>query len=680
MNLSENNLTTLPDDLSNFKNLKILDIRNNNFPNSSFMEIIKSLMTIPNLIDLKLDIETEEQSSLVLTNLPNLLKLNDKPTKIESIEDININNNNSKNNSLIINSKNSQEYSNLYVDLNDPEIISISLDNEKPLFTQIYQCINEKIKLLSNSKEKNFFKNFEILLNNEINKINKCIETSQPNYIYATNVLESENNILNFFQRNYLEYLYQKDSISSGIFEIIFKNIFELSKQLINIIKKLKPKIEDFIEKIILIEKGNKFKEIIKEKNIIIKRYEDDIKILNNKINMIKNENNIMTEKLLNDAKNIINNNNTLNLISRNSFKNSKKNSMSKSLNNSKKILNNINDYNNINNFNYNSFKNKSSYKVFTLKMMKDLIYDIYTSKTEFDKSCINNHVPLETLEQYLYTYLNVKYGLKPLIYENIQKILTGIKNFSSNDSEIFLFGKILRNEIEEDSKYFYELLRNNIINILTNYNKNLNSLKSYEEIKNIINQKINGKITYEECREILYKLFEYNDANLLEEKIIEYINQKKDNYYNNDSYINIKVNRNKLTREEIINNEIEKENKLNNEIDFNYVVKICHEFQIKIREKYLIKFKNVFDKVDIDNNGIINEQEFIVLIKQFGIFNEEEGEIERILNDIDPYGNGKITFSQIIRYFSNERYDKNNSILDKICLDNNNNVNNNIN
>ena len=675
MNLSENNLTTLPDDLSNFKNLKILDIRNNNFPNSSFMEIIKSLMTIPNLIDLKLDIETEEQSSIVLTNLPNLLKLNEKLTKIESIEDININNN-SKNNSIIINSKNSQEYSNLYVDLNDPEIISISLDNEKPLFTQIYQCINEKIKLLSNSKEKNFFKNFEILLNNEINKINKCIETSQPNYIYATNVLESENNILNFFQRNYLEYLYQKDSISSGIFEIIFKNIFELSKQLINIIKKLKPKIEDFIEKMILIEKGNKFKEIINEKNIIIKRYEDDIKILNNKINMIKNENNIMTEKLLNDAKNIINNNNTLNLISRNSFKNSKKNSMSKSLNNSKKILNN--DYNN---FNYNSFKNnKSSYKVFTLKMMKDLIYDIYTSKTEFDKSCINNHVPLETLEQYLYTYLNVKYGLKPLIYENIQKILTGIKNFSSIDSEIFLFGKILRNEIEEDSKYFYEILRNNIINILTNFNKNLNSLKSYEEIKNIINQKITGKITYEECREILYKLFEYNDANLLEEKIIEYINQKKENYYNNDSDINIKINRNKLTREEIINNEIQKENKLNNEIDFNYVVKICHEFQIKIREKYLIKFKNVFDKVDIDNNGIINEQEFIVLIKQFGIFNEEEGEIERILNDIDPYGNGKITFSQIIRYFSNERYDKNNSILDKICLDNNNNVNNNIN
>ena len=662
-------------DLPNFKNLKILDIRNNNFPNSSFMEIIKSLMTIPNLIDLKLDIETEEQSSIVLTNLPNLLKLNEKLTKIESIEDININNN-SKNNSIIINSKNSQEYSNLYVDLNDPEIISISLDNEKPLFTQIYQCINEKIKLLSNSKEKNFFKNFEILLNNEINKINKCIETSQPNYIYATNVLESENNILNFFQRNYLEYLYQKDSISSGIFEIIFKNIFELSKQLINIIKKLKPKIEDFIEKMILIEKGNKFKEIINEKNIIIKRYEDDIKILNNKINMIKNENNIMTEKLLNDAKNIINNNNTLNLISRNSFKNSKKNSMSKSLNNSKKILNN--DYNN---FNYNSFKNnKSSYKVFTLKMMKDLIYDIYTSKTEFDKSCINNHVPLETLEQYLYTYLNVKYGLKPLIYENIQKILTGIKNFSSIDSEIFLFGKILRNEIEEDSKYFYEILRNNIINILTNFNKNLNSLKSYEEIKNIINQKITGKITYEECREILYKLFEYNDANLLEEKIIEYINQKKENYYNNDSDINIKINRNKLTREEIINNEIQKENKLNNEIDFNYVVKICHEFQIKIREKYLIKFKNVFDKVDIDNNGIINEQEFIVLIKQFGIFNEEEGEIERILNDIDPYGNGKITFSQIIRYFSNERYDKNNSILDKICLDNNNNVNNNIN
>ncbi len=33
-------------------------------------------------------------------------------------------------------------------------------------------------------------------------------------------------------------------------------------------------------------------------------------------------------------------------------------------------------------------------------------------------------------MEQYLYTYLNQKYGLRQLIIENLQSILNAVKNF----------------------------------------------------------------------------------------------------------------------------------------------------------------------------------------------------------------------------------------------------------
>jgi len=31
----------------------------------------------------------------------------------------------------------------------------------------------------------------------------------------------------------------------------------------------------------------------------------------------------------------------------------------------------------------------------------------MYAQKVKFDKKCMDNHVPKETMEQYMYTYLN---------------------------------------------------------------------------------------------------------------------------------------------------------------------------------------------------------------------------------------------------------------------------------
>jgi hypothetical protein len=50
-----------------------------------------------------------------------------------------------------------------------------------------------------------------------------------------------------------------------------------------------------------------------------------------------------------------------------------------------------------------------------------------------------------------MYTYLNQKYGLKPMTVEWAMSIVNGIKKYGQDDAEIAAFGKMLRNELEED-------------------------------------------------------------------------------------------------------------------------------------------------------------------------------------------------------------------------------------
>ena len=41
--------------------------------------------------------------------------------------------------------------------------------------------------------------------------------------------------------------------------------------------------------------------------------------------------------------------------------------------------------------------------------MMKEVISNIYASKATFDKKCVINKQPKQTMEEYMYTYLNYK-------------------------------------------------------------------------------------------------------------------------------------------------------------------------------------------------------------------------------------------------------------------------------
>lgn len=57
-------------------------------------------------------------------------------------------------------------------------------------------------------------------------------------------------------------------------------------------------------------------------------------------------------------------------------------------------------------------------------------------------------------MELHMYTYLNQKYGLKNLIIEWATSIINAIKKYAGDDNDIAVFGKILRNECDEEFRF----------------------------------------------------------------------------------------------------------------------------------------------------------------------------------------------------------------------------------
>ena len=480
---------------------------------------------------------------------------------------------------------------------------------------------------------------------------------------------------------------------------------------------------------------NNKLNNKLKEKENTIKNLEttkkqliNSMKEMNNlyqkKIDDLEKENKIMTDKLLQKA-NVIGNNpttityndsqTTITATEREKLKNlhqitspikendEKSNSSNnygkktktpnrKNIQTSNNTLENNNQdisYNNIYtaptdlSHSYNKKKN-----VMSLKALKDFIAELYASKTLYDFKCMENGLPKETLEEHMYTFLNKKYGLKNLIIDFAKNVINGIKIYSKKDSEVLLFGKIMRNEQEEDARFILDKVIESINELLLIYIKNQNPLKSFNEVKKLFEIKKNSELFEEEWKGIIFSIYENKEAEEIQKKIEEFIYKKNENkknefinFYKN-SRNNQNIFQNKLTRTEKFNMCIVEED---NKILFNDFIKIVLDNHIRFRDKQIKNFVTLFKEVDKNCDGIINEQEFSELVIKFKIFPKEnvENEIFKFLEKIDVYDNQKFTFSDCVTFFTNEKIKDENgkeiSILQKVCMNNNNidNINN---
>ena len=443
------NLNELPNELSNFQNLSSLDIRDNNFQN--FEKLIQDLSQFQNLTDLNIDLDDQNQVLSVLSNIPRLIMLNGKPTKATFT----------------------------IVDVDVKDIEDISLQNNLEEYNIIVNNLNKK------DESHTFAKKFQNRLYEEGEKIKNYLNNNVPNYIYANVTLNSQIELQKNLAEKYLNYL---DKENSSLGNYLFKIIFQTADKLVDLINNLYPKIEEKTKNLRhqleeawkaageISDYETKYKNIKNIKIIL----ESNIELLQKKLNKLEKENKILTQKLKQNAKNIIKKNdiankklvlnNNMNYMDTKSYKNSNYNKKNNHDNNkdlktfnpnnlnnqnnsyAKNSINNTNNTNNnipyefnntinknnpydINstanknknsanlnsnenqNINNNSIMNQNR-KPLSIKIAKDIINELYNSKVNYDKICLENKLPNETLEQYMYIFLNNKYGLKNLVLD----------------------------------------------------------------------------------------------------------------------------------------------------------------------------------------------------------------------------------------------------------------------
>eukprot|EP01063_Lacrimia_lanifica_P005883 TRINITY_DN13544_c0_g1_i1.p1 TRINITY_DN13544_c0_g1~~TRINITY_DN13544_c0_g1_i1.p1 ORF type:complete len:715 (+),score=385.54 TRINITY_DN13544_c0_g1_i1:85-2229(+) len=280
--------------------------------------------------------------------------------------------------------------------------------------------------------------------------------------------------------------------------------------------------------------------------------------------------------------------------------------------------------------------KGPSVGKALSIRQLKEIIEDIYASKSKFDIKCLETHLPRETMEQHLYTYLNQKYGLKNLILDWAQAIINGVRKYSAEDNDVAVFGKILRNEIDEEFRFVQRQLKETVHELLRVYLKGKLPMKSDEDILNLVHKRTAGYILEEEWVDIVKYMYNAEDSVSIIMRVREIIKEKRP------------PRRRAGRRTET------EQAKDSNNLLYHDFLKVLLDFQLQGHERFLGKFVKLFKQFDADKNGILNEAEFVQLLKAIDPAKTQE-EINALLDLIDPHDNQLINFSECVTFLSSE-------------------------
>jgi hypothetical protein len=155
----------------------------------------------------------------------------------------------------------------------------------------------------------------------------------------------------------------------------------------------------------------------------------------------------------------------------------------------------------------------ETNVRVLTLKQLNEVIADIFESKLKCDQKYIESKLPRETMEQHMYTFLNTKYGLKSLIIEWATAIVNGIKQYNGADNNVAVFGKILRNECDEEFRFVQNQLKTTIEELLKMLIRSKYPYKNKAELQDLLHAKINGYLSEEEVNEIVKYMYSKDDS-----------------------------------------------------------------------------------------------------------------------------------------------------------------------
>ena len=166
--------------------------------------------------------------------------------------------------------------------------------------------------------------------------------------------------------------------------------------------------------------------------------------------------------------------------------------------------------------------------KDLTLRQLKDFIDELYSTKPKYDQKFLEAHQPRETMEQHMMNVLNQKYGLKSLIAEWVTNVVKGIQHYSDEDNDVATFGKILRNEVEEEFRLVQKQVKNSVSELMKMRIKADFPYIQEKAAKDLLTDKLNGELDAEEWTYVINYMYNENDRALIHSILQSHLRSKE--------------------------------------------------------------------------------------------------------------------------------------------------------
>ncbi|EFC40818.1 predicted protein [Naegleria gruberi] len=627
LRLANNQLRYLPSDMSGLQRVEYLDLRNNNF--NSSQNVLSGLFSLPSLKHLYITLDEQEEDEIIvslsnlesfngtpLTDLPDAdppqyspSKNNSSPKRTNNTD--NRNNDDTNNIPPIEQEEASTPQSN---GTTSEEIGVEDFKDAKRLHEAVCLYLGKKTPFVIDS-----IPNLKVLLDL------KRETTPQGSINYQSELFNSKKQLFDISFEDVIEKVAQTDKKAASILTIVKNSYSDLCDFYYSLIKSVSG---ECFSKLLALQKeldsaDKDIAQLLEETEALHKLASESEEAKNKIIRQQELERSRMAEEIGELKVEIERYKNRLNQIQ---------------VNRQKLALQVTNTPTQV--LNQSTAKPKETkptkLKPLSLKQLKEVIEEIYQSKQRFDQKCHDNQLPRETMEQHLYTYLNQKYGLKSLVFEWATAITFAVKRFSREDNDVKCFGKILRNEIDEEFRFVQKQLKDTTVELLKVFLRGKYSKKVDSELIQIIQNRVNGDLNEDEWVDIIKYMYNKEDSLTVIIRVNDAVMEGQ------------KASLNQSGGSSQSNKSFEKSNK----VPFKMFIDVLLDFQLESHEKFLNKFVKLFREIDINRDGILNQVEIKRLLMTVNP-NCNESELMTSISTIDPNNNQQVTFSECVAFLS---------------------------
>ncbi|XQJ27700.1 Leucine rich repeat/Leucine Rich Repeat/Leucine Rich repeats (2 copies), putative [Leishmania guyanensis] len=276
--------------------------------------------------------------------------------------------------------------------------------------------------------------------------------------------------------------------------------------------------------------------------------------------------------------------------------------------------------------------------KVLSLKQLKEIIEDIYTSKVKYDGKCKQNQLPRETMEQHMYTYLNQKYGLREIILEWATAIVEAVRRYAPEDNDVAVFGKVLRNEVDEEFRFVQQHVREAVKELLHMHIRAKRPHDGVMELNRALQKLMNSPVAEDAWKEVVNYMYNADDTALITSIIHQYLYRQSSSKLQRRRKEELRLSPTAVYPQLLCK-------------DF---VRLLLDFQLDGHVRFLEPYVEIFRRHDRDQNGIVNGFEFASIVRELDSSKSEEA-VKSMVREIDPHGSQLITFSDSIAFLNDE-------------------------